>query len=189
MWASRITRWSGRASIGVGALWMLWTLAPWAGSVLLVALLCALLGLVGLPLRQENPIRAVAWAGYLVSVLSILMTVIGYGSVFLASNSSPFLFLIGLSNLCFGLLLTGFASLKGQALPRGNILPIALGLLLALQIIWGWLYLWNDPSPAGGNIAVWIVLGLCFGSAWIAMGLILTATSRVSSNQAPLYPR
>jgi hypothetical protein len=157
---------------------MLWTLAPWAGVVLVAALVCALFGLLGLPLRQEGPIRAVAWAGYLVSALSILMTIVGYGSVFLASNSSPFLFLIGLGNFCFGLLLAGFASLQGSALPRGNLLPIALGLLLALQIIWGWAYLWNNPAPTGGTIAVWLLLGVCLGGAWIAMGLVLTASAR-----------
>jgi len=189
MWTSRITRWSGRASVGVGTLWMFWTLAPWAGGVLLVSLLCALLGLLGLPLRQEGAIRAIAWAGYLVSVLSILTTIIGYGSVFFASNSSPFVFLIGFGNLCFGLLLTGIASLQGRALPRGNLIPIALGLLLALQIIWGWVYLWNDPTPTGATIAVWILLGLCFGSAWIALGLLLIATSRAATRPSLPYHR
>lgn len=187
MEASRIVRWSGKASIGAGGLWMLWTLAPWAGPLLILALLCALLGLVGLPLRQDSATRIVAWAGYLVSAVSIVLTLIGYASVFLASNTSPLLFLIGLGNLCFGLLLLGFASLQGQMLPRGRILPIVLAVLLALQIIWGWVNVWNNPYPPLGVIAIWMILGVCFGGAWIALGVILTATTRASSTTKPLY--
>ena len=177
MESSRISGWSGKASIGVGGLWMLWTLAPWAGTVLILALLLALIALVALPLRQNSEIRILAWAGYLVSAISIVLALFGYGSVAFGASPSPLLFLLGLGNLCFGLLLTGFASLQGQALPRGRVLPIVLAVCLALQTGWGWIYVWNTPFPPTGIIVVWLILGLCFGSAWIALGLVLRHTN------------
>jgi hypothetical protein len=182
MGVSRIARWSGKASIGCGGLWMLWTLAPWAGGMLVLALALALLSLVALPLRQESETRIVAWVGYLVSAVSIVMALTGYGSVMLAApaRAVPYLFLLGLGNLCIGLLLLGFASLQGQALPRGRVLPIVLAVLLALQTIWGWLYVWNTPFPSISTIVVWLILGTCFGSAWIALGVILNIATRAA---------
>jgi hypothetical protein len=190
MQASRIAWWSGKASIGIGGLWMLWTLAPWAGALLVVALVLALVGLVALPLRQDSETRIVAWAGYLVSAVSIVLALIGYSSVMMAppSGAVPLLFLLGLGNLCLGLLLLGFASLQGQALPRGRILPFALAVLLALQTIWGWVFVWNTPFPSLSTVVVWLILGICLGSAWIALGLMLNMEARAASAK-PLSSR
>lgn len=75
--------------------------------------------------------------------------------------------------LAFGLVLLGFATLKTEALPRRNFLPLAVGVLIPLEVILG------GVAPLG------VVLSAPFGLGWVPLGYLLWTDKAETVERVP----
>jgi hypothetical protein len=75
--------------------------------------------------------------------------------------------------LAFGLVLLGFATLKTEALPRWNFLPLAMGVLIPLEVI------------LGGGASLGVVLSALFGLGWVPLGYLLWTDKAETVERVP----
>ena len=75
--------------------------------------------------------------------------------------------------LAFGLVLLGFATLKTEALARRNFLPLAVGVLIPLEVI------------PGGVAPLGVVLSAPFGLGWVPLGYLLWTDKAETVERVP----
>ena len=167
-----LARWSGLASMLGGVLWSLKAILDaddavagpnGATDALFFAVpLLLLVGLAGLYARYAGPVAGLGQTGFIQGFIGLALLVAGFVASFSfnvegAGQILSFGFLI----LAFGLILLGFATLKTEALPRWNFLPLTMGVLIPLEVI------------LSGVAAVSAVLSVLFGIGWVLLGYLL----------------
>lgn len=159
----------GLAAIAGGLLWAVNAVlggdSPEGGTLGGVLFLVPLLlgaGLAGLYLRYGEQVPGLGGAGFVQGFAGLGLLVAGFfvGGV-LGSEGAVQLISFGFLILTFGLVLLGFAFLKNEPMPRLNLLPLALALVMPLSIIAG------EVSPLR------IGLSAAFGLGWAVLGAIL----------------
>ena len=170
--SSNLVRLCGLAAVLGGALWALKAILDEnavlaraddaTDALFFVVPVLLLAGSVGLYIRYAGRVRGWGGAGFIQTFTGLVLIAGGFAADLSfglegAERASSFGFLI----LAFGLVLLGFDTLKFEALPRWNALPLAMGLLIPLSAISGSL------APLRG------VLSVLFGLGWVLLGYLL----------------
>ncbi len=167
-----VVRWSGPAAMLGGALWGL--KAVWDGvdaftgpndvadvSFFIVPLLL-LAGLAGLYARYAEHLAGVGQAGFIQGFIGLGFLVAGSVASFsLGVEGAEHILSFGFFILALGLVLLGFDTLKTEALPRWNFLPLVMGMLIPLSII------------AGDLVWLHVAVSALFGLGWALLGYLL----------------
>ena len=189
MSSPKLVFWGGLASTVGGVLWALGFFSIW--PLLPIALLLWLGGLVGLHARQARRAGWLGWAGLLLALIGNALAFVSFSYGLYRSPASTtievFLFL-GFGILCAGLVLLGLVTLRAKELPRWRALPLILGLLCGILVLWFLINLPQalDQKPHPELLTQFFVIGVLMGAGWAGLGLTLMADIGEVTAQPPL---
>jgi hypothetical protein len=171
MSGSDLHRWCGVAAILAGVVFILgWllslanSLSPLLLSLLILAEILALVGLVGFHILQKGSYGRIGRVGFYVAVVGFLVEILAIALLSPGSVASGRLLAIGYLGQVVGLVLYGAATLQAKVLPRwcgiGFIIVAPLAYILG----------------SFGNVL--------FGLIWLALGYALWSQKETSERQS-----
>ena len=172
-------RWSGPVAMLGGALWSLKAVGDEVmgpdditDTLFFVVPLLLLVGLVTLHARYGGRTAGIGRAGFTQSFIGLALLAVGILAESLlgpgvAGPITSFGFLV----LALGLVLLGFGTLRNDALPRWNFLPLMMGVLILLNVVVG--------------DAVWlrVAISALFGLGWVLLGYVLLSKAETPDGE------
>lgn len=127
-----------------------------------VAPLLMLAGLAGVHARYSPRIRGIGRTGFVNGFIGLVLLAAGFvAGLSFGSEEAMRISSFGFLILAFGLVLLGLETIKAGAFPRWSFLPLAMGLLVPLSVVFGDVALLRAPLSA------------LFGLGWVLLGLVL----------------
>ncbi|WP_119066291.1 hypothetical protein [Rubrobacter indicoceani] len=152
--------WAGQGLLGGG----------FPATLLFIAPLLMAAGLAGFYLLHRERSRGLGQSGFTQGMVGLGMLAFGFfGAYTLGEEPLLRVASFGFLVTAFGLVLTGYACIKEGLLPRLDWLPLALGAVAPLGLLFG---------DAG---AVGLALALLFGSGWVLFGAAVALNLRHGS--------
>ena len=173
---SDVIRWGGLAAMVAGVVFIFyWLFAlanpqfPFLGSILILAELLVLVGLVGFHALQKGSYGRIGRAGFYTAIVAILVHVVSLEAIFLGGGVAfGWLERIGILGQLIGLALYGAATLQAGVLPRwcGVAFIVAIPLALIIGLITG------------------SFRGLVLGLIWLALGYVLRSRREAAGGRS-----
>jgi hypothetical protein len=173
-------RWSGLAAMLGGGLWSLKSVADVVtgahditDALFFVVPLLLLVGLVSLHIRYGGHAAGIGRAGFTQSFIGLALLAVGLlAESLFGSGAAGQITSFGFLVLALGLVLLGFGTLRHEALPRWNFLPLMMGVLILLSVV------------AGDAVWLRVAISALFGLGWVLLGAVLLSKGEMPDGES-----
>ena len=174
-----VGRWSGPVGMLGGALWSLKAVADRVTgphdvthALFFVVPLLLLVGLVSLHARYGGHTAGIGRVGFTQSFIGLALLAVGlFAESLLGLGAAGQITSFGFLVLALGLVLLGFGTLRNEALPRWNFLPLMMGVLIPLSVV------------AGDAVWLHVAISVLFGLGWVLLGYVLLSKAETPDGE------